>query len=129
MQNKSKGTELTIFKGRQAKLNRAIIKTLSNDSPKTIYDIRKQLTFTKQFKRVRYGNVHTRVKALEKCGYLQKAGSKSTRSGFNAILYTVTSRSLFALLISSLDLNNLILELDEISTISILSTIMTHEQI
>ena len=127
MQKKRTGTELTIFKGREAKLNNAILKTLSVDSPKTIYDLHKQLACTRTLKRVRYGNVHTRVKALEKDGYVQKTGTKKTKSGFNAALYSITSRALFALLISSLDLNSLILELDEITTISILSTIIMRE--
>jgi DNA-binding PadR family transcriptional regulator len=115
-----------VFKGREAKQNRAIFKVLSNDSPLTIYDLHKRITSTKGFKTLRYGNVNTRVKALEKEGYVRKIGTKNTKAGFKASLYEATSKALFALLINSLDLDDLILELDEISTITILSTIVTR---
>jgi DNA-binding Lrp family transcriptional regulator len=121
---KSKGTELSVFKGRKAKLNRAIMQILTQNSPQTIYDIRKQILQTRNLKTTRYANVNTRVKALEKDGYLRKIGLKNTRAGFKAALYEVTSRALFVLLISPIDLDDLILELDEISTLTILSTIV-----
>ena len=116
-----------MFKGREAKLNRAILKVLANDSPLTIYDLHKLIAKIRGFKTLRYGNVNTRVKVLEKDGYLRKTGSRNTKAGFKATLYETTSRALFALLVNSLDLDYLILELDEISTLTILSIIATHE--
>lgn len=101
------------------------MQTLTQFSPQTIYDIHKKILQSYSLKITRYANVNTRVKTLEKEGYVRKIGSKETKAGFNAILYEATSRALFALLLSSLNLNDLILELDEISTITVLSTIAT----
>jgi hypothetical protein len=67
---KSKGTELSVFKGREAKLNRAILEILIRKDCKTIYDIHKQVRLGKDLKGTYYGKVNKRVKALEQTGYL-----------------------------------------------------------
>ena len=124
---KCKGTELAVFKGKEAKLNRAIMQTLAHNSPQTIYDIHKRIIQIRALKNTRYANVNTRAKTLEKAGFLRKTGSKETKAGFKATLYEATSRALFALLLSSIDLDVLIQELDEIATLTILSAITANE--
>jgi hypothetical protein len=61
---KCKGTELAVFKGREAKLNRAILKLLVGENPQSIWDIKKQLSRTRGFRRTHYHNINTRIKAL-----------------------------------------------------------------
>jgi len=41
---KCKGTELSVFKGREARLNRAIFQVLSAEAPQAIWDIFKGVT-------------------------------------------------------------------------------------
>ncbi len=121
-----KGTELAVFKGREARLNRAILQALTSESLQTIYDLHKQVIKTNGLKRTRYGNVNARVKALEETNYVRKAGLRNTKAGFKANLYEATARACFALLLSSLDLDDLIQELDEISTLTILGVIVAR---
>jgi hypothetical protein len=123
---KSKGTELSVFKGREAKLNRAILQALAGKDPQTIWDIKKQIAKIRGLKQTRYHNINTRVRALEYKGYLRKIGERETKAGGKALLYETTSRAHFALLVSSLCLDVLIDELDEITTLTIVSLIVSR---
>ena len=125
VQENCKSIELAVFKGREAKLNRAILQTLTKESSDTIYDIYRKITQTKTLE-TRYANVNTRVRALEETGYIRKIGVKETKAGFKANLYEATVRAYFAILVSSLDLDDLIGELDEIAMLTIVSTIVAR---
>jgi DNA-binding MarR family transcriptional regulator len=76
---KGKGTELSVFKGREAKLNRAIFKILIQQGPQTIYNVHKQIIKTRSLKHTRYANVNMRVRALEESGFVKKRGLKEQR--------------------------------------------------
>ncbi len=120
---RSKGTELSVFKGREARLNRAIFQILITEGPHTIWDLRKKVAIMKGLSRTRYHNVNVRVRSLEQKGYLKRSGIRETKAGFTANLYEVSSRALCAMLLSSLDLNSLIEELDDISTLTIMALV------
>ena len=106
MARKSKGTELSVFKGREAKLNRAIFQTLATKSPLTIYEIFREIKAQKGLKHTKYTNVNRRVKALEKSGYLEKAGARKTQAGFQAALYQLTARAYLAILLNKINIDN-----------------------
>ncbi len=125
-QKKGKSIDLAVFKGREAKLNRAIFKILSDEASLTIWDITKRVNKKKGFKHTRYAVVNTRVRILEEKGYLGEASKKQTKTGGVAILYEATSKAIFALLLDSLDMDVLIQELDEIGTLTILATIVSR---
>lgn len=123
---KTKGTELSVFKGREARLNRAILRILTGQSPQTIWDVKKQIATTRGFKQTRYHNINTRVRDLESKGYLRKIGEKETKAGGKAALYEATSKAYLALLMNSLLLDDLMDELDEIATLTIVGLIATR---
>jgi hypothetical protein len=126
---KSKGTELSVFKGREARLNRAILQIVTAKSPLTIWDIKKQVVARRGFKQTRYHNINTRVKALESQIYLRKIGERETKAGGKAALYEATARAYFALLVGGLHLDDLINQLDEIETMTIVSLIVSRKLI
>ena len=97
---KIEGTELNVFKGREAKLNRAIFKTLLQRSPLITYDITKEVRKQKGFRHTKYTNVGRRVKALEQQGYLSMAGSRDTQSGAQGTLYRLTTKAHVAILLN-----------------------------
>ena len=123
---KNKGTDLSVFKGREAKLNRAILQVLTRMSPRTIYEVHKQVIKIRGLENARYSNVNTRLRALEKQGYIRKMGVRVIKVGFKAALYEATARAYFALLISSLNFDALIHELNEIAMLTIISEIMVR---
>jgi hypothetical protein len=110
---KPKNTRLSVFKGREAKLNRAIFRTLALKGAQTIYDIHKEVRTFKGLKYTYYGNVNKRVRALQKLGYVKEVNIKSTKAGFEANEYEVTTRAYLALLLDSINLEEVLNRTDE----------------
>ena len=122
--DKRKGEKLHVFKGREAKLNRAIFQILAVTTPLTIYDIHKQAKKQKKLKHTRYASVNKRVRALQETGYIKKTGTKKTKAGFKTSTYELTARAYLALLLNSINLNDLLKKTDETTASTILSDII-----
>jgi hypothetical protein len=99
---------ISVFKGREAKLNRLIFQILALEGPLTIYEVCKRIKTKRGIKHTKYTNVNRRVRALKKSGYLQKVGVRKTKAGFKAALYHVTPRAYLAILLNELDLDRFI---------------------
>ncbi|MCJ7763096.1 hypothetical protein MUP38_06565 [Candidatus Bathyarchaeota archaeon] len=120
---KSKGTELSVFKGREARLNRAIFQILTRESPLVIYDIAQVIRKQKGFKHTKYTNVSRRVKALEQQGYLEQAGSRITQPGPQGTLYQPTTRAHVAFFFNRVSPDKFIKEADEETLMAELATL------
>jgi len=114
---------LSVFKGRESKLNRAILRRLTKSQPLTIWEIKKEIDQIRGLKKTRYHTVNTRVKSLETEGYLRKIGEKETKAGSKANLYEATYKAVVVLLMDSFYLDDLIEELDELTALTIASLI------
>jgi len=101
---KDKSGRLSVFKGREARLNRAIFHILALKSPLTTYDILREVRKRKDLAHIRYSVLTRRVKALQESDYLMKVGATKTRLGFETALYQLTPRAELAI---ALDLTNL----------------------
>jgi len=121
---KGKGGRLQVFKGREAKLNRAIFHILALKGPQTIYDIHKEMKTPRKLKHVRYASVNKRVRALEEPGYVKKIGSKKTKAGFKASIYELTAKAYLAILLNSINLNKLVTRADEATASAILAAVI-----
>jgi hypothetical protein len=120
---KTKGTELSVFKGREAKLNRAILQTYGIIGPLTIYDLHKKIKTRIGLKRTYYANVNKRVRSLERLGYLKIVGSRRTKAGIKVSVYELTARAILALFLNSINIENLLDRIDEESATEILAVI------
>jgi hypothetical protein len=96
---------------------------MATSDPKTTWEIAKQLCAIRGLKRTRYHTVNTRIKALTNTSYLRKAGEKETKAGAKATLFEITAKALFALVLDSLSLDDLINDLDEITATTFTSLI------
>ena len=121
---KRKSGRLQVFKGREAKLNHAIFRILALKGPQTIYDIHKQVKTQSRLRHVRYATVNKRVRTLTESGYINKTGTKKTKAGFKAAIYELTTRAYLAMLLDSINLDELIMRVNEASASAILSDIM-----
>ena len=121
---KEKSGRLQVFKGREAKLNRAIFHILALKGPQTIYEISKEVKTQKGLKNTKYTNVNRRVRTLEESGYLEKAGIRSTQAGGQATLYQLTTRAHVALLLSQISPDTFTKEADEDTLIAELAALM-----
>lgn len=110
---KPKNTRLSVFKGREAKLNHAIFQILSKTGPVAIYEIHKQIKTLRGLRHTKYTNVSRRVRALEELGYVDKAGIRRTQAGADATLYQLTTRAHVALFLSQISPDALLKEADE----------------
>jgi len=118
---------ISVFKGREAKLNFAVFQVLSLKGPQTIYDIRRELRTRRGLKQVAYPTVNRRVRALQKLGYVKKVGVKKTKTGSEKFLYDLTANAYLAMLLNSINLNNLITRLDEATALRILGEILSRQ--
>jgi len=121
---KGKGGRISVFKGREAKLNYTLFHILALKGPQTIYDIHKEVKTQRKLKHVRYATVNKRLRALEKSGYLKKTGLKKTKAGFKASIYELTTRAYLVILLNSINLDELVMRPEEATASAILGDIM-----
>ena len=120
---KRKRGRISVFEGREAKLNFAIFQVLSLKGPLTIYEVCKEVRTQKGLKNTKYTNVNRRVRALEHAGYLEKAGTRKTQAGFQAALYQLTARTYLAIILDQIDLNYVLQEADRTTVQTLLAVI------
>jgi hypothetical protein len=120
---KSKDTELSVFKGKEAKLNRAIFQILTSQEPQAVWDIFRNVAKQRGLKRKRYAVVEVRVKALESQGYLAVAGERETKQGNKTPLFKMTVKAKLALTIGPRTINDVMSDLDETSAAIILEAL------
>jgi len=114
---------ISVFKGREARLNFAVFHILALKGPQTIYDIHKELKAQKGLRYIRYATVNKRVRALEESGYVKKIGIKKTKAGFDASTYELAAKAYLAILLNSVSLEELLTRLDETAANLILADI------
>jgi DNA-binding MarR family transcriptional regulator len=99
---------IAVFRGRDARLNKAIFWILAKQGPLTIYDLWRKLRAQKDFAYIPYNTVNRRVRALEEHSYIEKSGERETKTGFAAKLYQLTTRAYLAMLLSRTNLDDFV---------------------
>jgi len=120
---KRKTGRISVFKGQKARLNKVIFHILALKGPLTIYDIHKEAKTRRRLRHVRYASVNKRVRSLEESGYTQKMGVKKTKAGFEAIIYELTAKAYLAILLNSINLDELVMRADEATASAILAAV------
>jgi DNA-binding PadR family transcriptional regulator len=115
---------IAVFKGRDARLNKAIFWILAQQAPLTIYDIWRKLRTQRDFAYVPYNTVNRRVRALEEHNYIEKIGERKTKTGFAAILYQLTARAYLAILLNKIDIDKFIEKAPESSIFKAIEAII-----
>ena len=120
---KSEKVRLSVFKGREAKLNHAILQVLSKASPLAIWDIHKNAGEIRGFKGTKYAVINARIKALEEEGYLKRTGKRNTKQGGKTTLYTLSAKTKLAMELNSQNIDDMFNKLDEESALAMLDII------
>ena len=105
---KCKGTELQVFKGREAKLNHAIFETLATYGPQTISDLQKKVSKNKNLQGTYYASVNKRIRHLETDGYVRKAEGESTEAESRATTYELPPKAYLATVLNSFSLQDVL---------------------
>jgi hypothetical protein len=121
---KSNSKKLSVFKGREATLNRAIFQILALNDSQTKYDIFKQVSKNRSLKHIRYSNVNKRVRLLEGRGYISRAGFKKTKAGFQTAVYVLNAKAYLAIFLESIGLDNLLQNIDDPAAMVILASFL-----
>lgn len=127
--SKSKRGRISVFKGREAKLNFAIFQVLALKGPLITYDIHKEVKAQKGLKHTKSTNVLRRIRALEESGYLEKAGTRKTLPGSERVLYKLSSKTYLALLLNKINLDSFIQTADEDTITAMLAAIIQNRDL
>lgn len=114
---------ITVFKGRDARLDKAVFWTLAQQGPLTIYDLWRKLRTQRDFAYIPYNTVNRRVRALEERGYIEKIGERKTKTGLKAALYQLTVRAYLAILLDKINLDDFIEKAPEARIVSALGVL------
>jgi len=93
------GSKLSVFKGREASLNRAIFAILAREGPKTIIELQRQLGKQKGLHGTYYASVNKRISCLEKAGYVVHITAQKTQPNSNAVLHDLHAKAYPAIII------------------------------
>jgi hypothetical protein len=117
---------ISVFKGREAKLNFAVFHILALKGPLTIYEAFKEVKTQKGLKNTKYTNVNRRIRTLEQSGYLEKTGQRKTLAGFQATMYQLKPKAYLALLLNQINLDDFTQTADEETIIATLAALISH---
>jgi hypothetical protein len=120
---KCKGTGLSVFKGREAKLNRVIFQTLALKGLQSTNRLYLNVRKLHEFRCKHYGNVNKRVRALENLGYVKAIDIPSYEGRTKAVVYELKAKAYLALMLDSISLENLLNRTNEETATKILAAI------
>ena len=79
----SETVRLSVFKGRESSLNRALIQALVSKEPQTTNQLFTKIAIIEEFKDISYSTVNKRVRSLEQSGYIKKVLVKKRAGGLS----------------------------------------------
>jgi hypothetical protein len=115
--------KLSVFMGREAKLNKAIFQVLAIEGTLTIYEISKKVRTQKSLRYIKYSVINRRVRSLTAKRYIETAKARKTQAGLQAQLYQLSLRAYLAIILSRTDLDKFIEEANEKTIINTLTSI------
>jgi hypothetical protein len=105
---KDKSGRLSVFKGREARLNRAIFHILALKSPYAFNALLREVRKQRGLQDTRDSVLRRRVEALEKQDFLMKVGTTKARLGYDTPLYGLTPRAELSIVINETDLDRFV---------------------
>ena len=124
----SKAIKLSVFNGREAKLNSAIFYVLSQEAPLAVWNILGRIKDLPGLKRTKYAVISLRVKALETQGYLRRAGTRDKKQGGQTNLYELTAQAQLAMALRNKTMDDIIGKLNEDTALMMLSLIFSTQR-
>ncbi len=108
--NKSKGTPLQVFSGKEEALNRLILLILRcSKQPLITYDVALQVKRVKGFRHTDKETVYRRMKKLHQQRFIDIVGSRPTKPGWPSDLYALNLRGIAALKLDENSINDFLL--------------------
>jgi hypothetical protein len=105
---KSEKVRLSVFKGKEAKLNHGILGSLHQTSPQTGWELFLQLKKRRDMAGLTYTTLLRRMAALQLQDYIMKVGEKDTMPGTETALYQLSPRGELAIALSKINLDKFV---------------------
>jgi hypothetical protein len=105
---KSEKVRLSVFKGKEAKHNHAILCSLRQKSPQTAWELFLQLKKRKDMAGLTYTTLLRRIDTLQLQDYIMKVGEKDTMPGTETGLYQLSPRGELAIALSKISLDSFV---------------------
>ena len=121
---KSGYVKLSVFKGREAKLNRAIFLTLATKGPLTISGLQKKLSKQKDLEGTYYASLTKRIRCLKKAGYIIQISAKPSQKGSRAIMYDICIKAHLATVLNKTSFEELLSKVNDKDATILLSDLI-----
>ena len=105
---KRKGSELSVFKGREARLNRAIFEILATFSPQTKRELQKKVSKRRDLRGTYYASISKRMNCLETAGYVKEVKRERIKVESRASDYELRPKAHLAMTLDSIPAENLL---------------------
>jgi predicted transcriptional regulator len=125
---KAKNTQVQVFKGREANLNRAIIQVLGIKESQTTRALHKRVVEIKGMKYTSYSTVNKRVRNLEERGYVRKVDVKERLGGITNY-YELRPKAYLAKFFDSTTVEELIMQANDETALIILGMLVGFNQV
>jgi len=120
---KPETARLSVFKGREAKLNLAVIQAFGAEEPQTTRQLHQKIIQIKELKHTSYSTVNKRVRNLEQYGYLRKASVKQRPGGLTNY-YELRPKAILAKFLESNTIEYLFEKINDESALAILGVLI-----
>jgi DNA-binding PadR family transcriptional regulator len=114
---------LSVFKGREARLNRIILLILGRECCLNIWQVYKRVRETRGFRHTRYHVINRRIRDLEQEGFIEVTMVKETPQDKKVKFYQPTTKTHLAFLLDAINLDQLIQSANNTDTITLLAAL------
>ncbi len=116
---------LSVFKGREARLNRMILLFLCRECCLNIWQVYKRVRETRGFRHLRYHVINRRIRDLEQEGFIEVTTVRETPQGQKVKYFQPTTKTYLAFLLDAVDLDQLIQSANKTDIITLLAALST----
>jgi len=116
-------SKLSLFKGREARLNKIILLILGRECCLNIWQVYKRVSETRGFRHTRYHVINRRIRDLEQEGFIEVTMVKETPQGQKVKYYQPTTKTHLAFLLNTINLDQLIQSANNTEIITLLAAL------
>ncbi len=114
---------LSVFKGREARLNRMILLFLCKECCLNIWQVYKRVRETRGFRHLRYHVINRRIRDLEQEGFIEVTTVREMPQGQKVKFFQPTTKTYLAFLLDIINFDQLIQSANNTDIITLLAAL------
>jgi len=116
-------SKLSIFKGREARLNRIILFIFGRECCLNIWQVYKKIRETRGFQHLRYHVINRRIRDLEQKGFIEVTTIREMPQGQKVKYFQPTSKTYLVFLLDLIDFDQLIQQTNDEDAVTLLAAL------